>query len=54
MPPRLVAKTPAGHHQLDFLSFSGFSCSTASVIPSPGSVLLLTITIGRIAAEGKS
>jgi hypothetical protein len=48
-PGRLLATTPS-YHQLDFLSFSGFSCSTRSVIRSPGTDSCCLIKIGRIEA----
>jgi|SRR5580658_363282 hypothetical protein len=41
-PARLLATSP-GHHQLYFFSFTGFPCSTASVITSPGCFLGLLL-----------
>src|SRR6266853_2730498 len=51
-PARLLATTP-GHHQLDFLSFSGLSCSTESLIRSPGTASCCLFKIGQIKSKGK-
>src|SRR5260221_24264 len=52
-PARLLATTPS-HHQLDLLSFSGFSCSTGSFITTPGRPSTCSSSTGQLLRKAKS